>query len=130
MSKIEDSFSTSNQKGLVANFYTYMPTKSYTLILYRLRDHNVQSQTKSFFSTVPKMDNSISEAKKTILTRRYKLPDFLFLFLFELATCVQNLIFTKVVEGCKKIIFLKGRLKFTYKGWFLTIKIAFEKNLD
>jgi hypothetical protein len=26
---------------LVANFYVYMPTKSYTLIPYHLRDHNI-----------------------------------------------------------------------------------------
>jgi hypothetical protein len=108
-----------------------MPTKSYTLILYRLRDHSVQSQTKSFFSTVPKRDSSVSEAKKIILGHRYGLPDFLFLFLFELATCVQNLIFTKVVEGCQKKYFpQRGMLKFTFKGRFLTIKIAYEKFLN
>jgi hypothetical protein len=36
-----------------------------------------------------------------------------------------------VVEGCQKNHFLqRGMLKFTYKGRFLTIKIAYEKFLD
>jgi hypothetical protein len=44
---------------------------------------------------------------------------------------VQNLIFTKVMEGCQKNSFpQRGMLKFTYKGGFLTIKIAYEKFLD
>jgi hypothetical protein len=56
-----------------------MSTKSYTIILYRLRDHNVQNQTKSFFSTAPKRDSSVSEAKKTIFGHRYGgLPKKLF----------------------------------------------------
>jgi hypothetical protein len=38
------------------------------------------------------------EAKKTIFGRRYGLPDFIFLLLVELGTCVQNLMFTKVVR--------------------------------
>jgi hypothetical protein len=71
------------------------------------------------------------EAKKTIFGRRYGVRDFIFLFLFELGTCVQNLIFTKVVEGCQKIYFpQRSKLKFTYKGCFLTIKLAYEKFLD
>jgi hypothetical protein len=53
------------------------------------------------------------------------------LFLFELGTCVQNLIFTKVVEGCQKTDFpQRGMLKFTYQGRFLTIEIAYEKFLN
>jgi hypothetical protein len=83
-----------------------MSTKSYTLIPYRLRDHNIQSQTKSFFYSALERDSSVLEAKKTIFGRRYGLLDFIFLFLFELGTCVQNLIFTKVVEGCQKNYFL------------------------
>jgi hypothetical protein len=80
---------------------------------------------------VPERYSSVSGAKKTIFGRRYGLPDFTFLFLFELGTCVQNLIFTKVVEGCQKNHFpQRGMLKFTYKGRFLTIKIAYEKFLD
>jgi hypothetical protein len=70
--------------------------------------------------------------KKSIFGLRYGLPDFTFLFLVELGTCVQNLIFTKVVEGCQKNYFpQRGMLKFTYKDrFFFTIKIAYEKILD
>jgi hypothetical protein len=49
---------------------------------------------------MPERYSSVSEAKKTIFGLRYGLWDFTFLFLLELGTCVQNLIFTKVVEGC------------------------------
>jgi hypothetical protein len=46
-------------------------------------------------------------------------------------TCVKNLMFTKVVKGWQKNYFPpRGMLKFTYKGHFLTIKIAYEKFLD
>jgi hypothetical protein len=80
---------------------------------------------------VPERYSNVSGAKKTIFGPRYGLLDFTFLFLVELGTCVQNLIFTKVVEGCQKIYFPeRGMLKFTYKGHFLTIKIAYEKFLD
>jgi hypothetical protein len=80
---------------------------------------------------MPKRYNSVLGAKKTIFGHRYGLPDFTFWFLVELGTCVQNLIFTKVVEGCQKNYFpQRGMLKFTYKGRFLTIKIAYEKFLD
>jgi hypothetical protein len=83
------------------------------------------------FSSTPERDSSVLEAKKTSFGHRYELPDFIFLFLFELGTCVQNLIFTKVVEGYqKKIIPQRNMLKFTYKGRILTIKIAYEKILD
>jgi hypothetical protein len=76
-----------------------------------------------------KREGSVSKAKKTIFGRR--LPDFIFLFLFQLGTCAQNLIFIEVVEGCQKIYFLqRGILKFIYKGLFSTIKIAYEKFLD
>jgi hypothetical protein len=64
-------------------------------------------------------------AKKTIFGLRYGFPDFTFLFLVELGTCVQNLIFTKVVEGCQKNkIPQRGMLKFTYKGRFFTFKVS------
>jgi hypothetical protein len=69
--------------------------------------------------------------QKTILHRRYGLPDLKFLFIVELCTYVQNLTFTKGVEGCQKNYFpRRGMQKFTYKGRFLTIKIAYEKFLD
>jgi hypothetical protein len=83
------------------------------------------------FSTVPERDSSVLEAKKTISGRKYWLPDFILMFLFELDTCVQNLIFTKIVEDCQKNYFpQRGMLKFTCKGRFLTITIAYEKFLD
>jgi hypothetical protein len=46
--------------------------------------------------------------KKPFLDLDIGLLYFKFLFLVELGTCVQNLIFTKVVEGCQKIIFSIG----------------------
>jgi hypothetical protein len=108
-----------------------MSTKSYTLIPYHLRDHNVQSQTKSFFPLHLRGIALFWRPKKTIFGCRYGLPDFIFLFLFELGTCVQNLIFTKAMEGCQKNYFpQRGILKFTYKGRFLRIKMAYEKFLD
>src|SRR5450759_645560 len=83
------------------------------------------------FSIVPERHSSVLEAKKTIFGHRYGLPKLKFLFLGELGTCVQNLIFIKVVESCQKFIFRKGgMLKFKYKGWLLSIKIAYEKFLD
>jgi hypothetical protein len=87
------------------------------------------------FSIALERDISGLEAKKSIFGCRYGLPCFIFLFLFVLGNsqgaCVQNLIFTKVVEGCQKNYFLqRDMLKFTYKGRFLTIKIAYEKFLD
>jgi hypothetical protein len=71
------------------------------------------------FSTVPERDSSVLEAKKTIFRHQYGLPDFKFLFIVELGTCVQTPIFTKGVEGCQKIYFpRRGMQKFTYKGRF------------
>jgi hypothetical protein len=56
---------------------------------------------------------------------------FIFLFLSELGTCPQNLIPTRGVEHWEKNHFPQGgMLKSTYKGRFLTIKIAYEKFLD
>jgi hypothetical protein len=47
----------------------------------------------------------------------------IFLFLSKLGTCPQNLIPTRGVEHCEKKHFPQGgKLKFTYKGRFLTIK--------
>ena len=44
---------------------------------------------------------------------------------------LKKFIFKKVVEGCQQNHFpLGGILKFTNKGRFWTIKIAFVKNLD
>jgi hypothetical protein len=55
---------------------------------------------KKLFSTMPERYSSVLGAKKTIFGLKYGMLDFTFLFLVELGTCVQNLIFTKVVEGC------------------------------
>jgi nitrate/TMAO reductase-like tetraheme cytochrome c subunit len=48
-----------------------------------------------------------------------------------LSTCPQNLIPTRGVEHWEKNHFPQGgMLKFTYKGYSLTMKIAYEKFLD
>jgi hypothetical protein len=53
---------------------------------------------EKIFSTVPKRDSSVLEAKKTILGHRYGLLNFTFLFLVELGTYEQNLTSTRGVE--------------------------------
>jgi hypothetical protein len=59
------------------------------------------------------------------------LPEFTILFLVELGACLQNFVPTREVEHAEKIYFPQGgMLKFTYKGRFLTTKIAYEKFLD
>jgi hypothetical protein len=56
---------------------------------------------------------------------------FGFLFVGELGTCPQNLMPTQGVKPRENHQFPQGgMLKFTYKGRFLTIKIAYEKFLD
>jgi hypothetical protein len=45
----------------------YMSTKSYTFIPYRLRDHNVQSPTKSFFPLRPRGTAVFRRPKKPFL---------------------------------------------------------------
>jgi hypothetical protein len=56
---------------------------------------------------------------------------FGFLFLDELGTYPQNLMPTQGVEPWENHQFPEGgMLKFTYKGRFLTIKIAYENFLD
>jgi hypothetical protein len=78
-----------------------------------------------------KKDNSLLGSKKNTFSSWYEtcLPGFL--FLSELGTCPQNLMPTQGVEPCKNHQFPQGgMLKFTYKGRFLSIKIAYEKFLD
>jgi len=83
-----------------------------------------------FFPIVPERYSSASGAKITIFGHRYGFPQFKFLFLGELGTCEQNLIFTQVVEGCPKNHFpQRGVLKFTYKGRSFSTKKAYEKFL-
>jgi hypothetical protein len=54
---------------------------------------------------------------------------FAFLSLGELGTCPQNLMPTQDVEPWENHQFSQwGMLKFTYKGNFLTIKIAYENS--
>jgi hypothetical protein len=85
---------------------------------------------KKVFPSAPERDSSVLKAKKTIFRHWYGLSDLKFLFIVELGICVQNLIFTKGLEGCQKNYFPgRGMQKFTYKGHFLTIKIAYEKIL-
>jgi hypothetical protein len=47
---------------------------------------------------MPERDSRVSEAKKTIFGSRYGLSLFGFLFIGELGTCPQNLIFIEGVE--------------------------------
>jgi hypothetical protein len=116
---------------LVANFYVYMPTKSHTLIPYHLWDHNIQSWRKSFCLPLQKGDSSLLGSKKTTFLSRFRMCLFRFLFLGELGTCPQNLMPTQGVEPWENHQFPEGgMLKFTYKGCFLTIKIAYETFLD
>jgi hypothetical protein len=69
--------------------------------------------------------------KKPLFSSRYEMSLFGFLFLGELGTCLQNLMPTRGGEPWENHQFPQGgMLKFTYKGHFLTIKIAYEKFLD
>ena len=51
-------------------------------------------------STALERHSSVSKAEEAIFGHTYGFPEFKFLFSGELHTCVQNLIFTEVVEGC------------------------------
>jgi hypothetical protein len=53
---------------------------------------------KEFSSFVLEGNNTVLEAKKTILSSIYGLQNFIFLFLGELGTCLQNLMPTIGVE--------------------------------
>jgi hypothetical protein len=86
---------------------------------------------KEVFSLAPEGDSRVLKAKKTIFKSRYGMCLSIFLFLSELGTCPQNLVPTRGVKHWEKNHFPQGgMLKFTYKGRFLTIKIAYEKFLD
>jgi hypothetical protein len=86
---------------------------------------------KKVFFPCAQRDSRVLKAKKTIFKSRYGMCLSIFLFLSELGTCPQNLIPTRSVEHWEKNHFpQEGMLKFTYKGCFLTIKIAYEKFLD
>jgi hypothetical protein len=105
-----------------------MPTKSYTLIPYYLWDHNIQSWKKIKNRPCKVV---LLGSKKTAFSSRCEMSLFRFLFVGELGTCPQNLVPTWGVEHWVKHQFPQGgMLKFTCKGYFLTIKIAYEKFLD
>jgi hypothetical protein len=106
-----------------------MSTKPYKLIPSYLRDYKIQSWWKSF-SHVPKRDSKVLKAKKTSFLCKYGMCVSIFLLLSELGTCLQNLISTRGMEHWKKKDFPQGiMLKFTYKGYFMTIKKAYKKLL-
>jgi hypothetical protein len=87
-------------------------------------------EEKVFF-TFAHGDSSLLGSQKTTFSSRYEMCLFGFLFLGELGTCLQNLMPTRGVEPWENHQFAQGGvLKFTYKGRFLTIKIAYEKFLD
>jgi hypothetical protein len=107
-----------------------MPTKSHILIAYHLQDLNIQSWRKSFFCPSQRGTTVFWGSKKTTFSSRFRMSLFRFLFLGELSTCSQNLMPTQGVEPWENHQFPQGgMLKFTYKGRFLTIKIAYEKFL-
>jgi hypothetical protein len=63
---------------------------------------------EKFFSLVHEGDNRVLEAKKTIFWNLYGMGLIEFVFIDELGTCPQNLIFTRAWNIEKKIIFLNG----------------------
>ena len=86
---------------------------------------------KKFFLPLQKGDSSLLGSKKTTFLSKFRLCLFRFLFLCKLGTCPQNVMPTRGVEPWENHQFPQGgMLKFTYKGRFLTIKIAYEKFLD
>jgi hypothetical protein len=86
---------------------------------------------KKFFTPLQNEDSSLLGSKKTTFSSRYEMSLFKFLFLGELGTCSQSLMPTRGVEPWENHQFPQGgMLKFSYKGRFLTIKIAYEKFLD
>jgi hypothetical protein len=86
---------------------------------------------ESFFLPLPKGDINLLGFKKTTFSSRFRMSLVRFLFLHVLSTCPQNLMPTRGVEPWENHQFpQRGMLKFTYKGRFLTIKIAYEKFLD
>jgi hypothetical protein len=107
-----------------------MPTKSHTLIPYHLRDHNIQNWRKSFFCPC-KRGTAVFWVQKNHFSSIFRMSLCRFLFLRELGICPQNLMPTQAVEPWENHQFPQGGMrKFTYKGRFLTIKIAYEKFLD
>jgi hypothetical protein len=67
-----------------------MPTKSYILIPYHLRDRNIQIEEKAIFAPAQGGQQSFG-VKKPTFSSRYEMCLFEFLFLGEVGTCPQNL---------------------------------------
>jgi hypothetical protein len=108
-----------------------MPIKFYTLVPYHLRDHNIQSWRKSFFCLCPRGKVVFWGPKKATFSSTYGMSLFGFFFLGELGICPQNLMPTWSVEPWENHQFPQGgTLKFTYKGYFFTIKIVYKRFLD
>jgi hypothetical protein len=79
---------------------------------------------------VPMENRRVLEVKKLKIPSKYRLCNFIFLFLSALGTCQQNLTPTRSVENWEKIYFLLlGMLKLTNKSRFLTIKMTSQKLL-
>jgi hypothetical protein len=79
---------------------------------------------------MPERYSRVLERKKTIFLYRYRMSLFTIMFVGELGMCPQNFISGKGVDHREKNVFLQGgMLKFTYKGTFLRIKMAYEKLL-
>jgi hypothetical protein len=128
--KIATLFGTSTYKILyLACMSTCPPNLRYSFFtIYEIVTFKVD---KKVFLPLPKGDNSLLRSKKTIFLSRFRMSLFRFFFLGELGTCPQNLMRTQGVEPWENHQFPQGgMLKFTFKGRFLTIKIAYEKFLE
>ena len=128
--KIGTFFGTSNCKILYLAYMSICsPNLTYSFFtIYKIITFKIEEKV---FSPLPTGDSSLLGSKKITLSSRYKMSLFGFLFLGELSTCLQNLMLTRGVEPWENHLFLQGgMLKFTYKGYFLTIKIAYKKFLD
>jgi hypothetical protein len=98
--------------------------KYHTLIPYVCEIITFKVEEKVFLP-LQKGDNSLLGSKKTTFLSKFRMSFFRFLLLGELGTCPQNLMPTQGVEPLENHQFPQGgMLKFTYKGRFLTIKIA------
>jgi hypothetical protein len=107
-----------------------MSTKSYTLIPYRLRDHNIQSQTKSFFPLRPRGTTVFWRPKKPFLDVDTGAGLHILVLVWVRYMCAKSHIHQSCGGLPKTIFSARGVLKFTFKGRFLTIKIEYEKFLD
>jgi hypothetical protein len=105
-----------------------MAIKSYIFIPYRLRDHNVQSQIKSFFPLNPRGTAVFQRPKKPFLDVDMGAGLHILVSIWVRYMCAKSHIHQSCGGLPKKIFLAKVNNK--YKGHFLTIKIAYEKFLD